>query len=88
MIVDYLHPMWTVFSPDEADPPLLVDANAVLASSVSAKSLQLVSRDRSQVAQDFRLVEQSELAFRLPAKGTELFDALAGEKAFGKRIAE
>ena len=43
MIVDYLDLPGVAITPDETDPPLLVDANAMLTKSVAAKGLQTVA---------------------------------------------
>jgi hypothetical protein len=44
MVVDDLDMLRPLLRPVEADPPLIVDANAVLSGPVSLQELQSVSR--------------------------------------------
>src|SRR5579871_4284002 len=43
MIVDDLHVFWTRIGPPEHDPPLIVDANRVLARQISPESFKAVA---------------------------------------------
>src|SRR5664280_820520 len=47
--------------PDEADPPLLVDADAVLSGPVPAECFQPVARRHSQVVERFGSVQHHQL---------------------------
>jgi hypothetical protein len=49
MIVDNLHTNCVRLDPTEANPPLLVDANAVLAPSISGQGLETIPRNRPKV---------------------------------------
>ena len=47
--------------PDEADPPLLVDPDAVLSCSVSAECFQAIAGRYAQVVERFRGVQHDQL---------------------------
>ncbi|MNT42369.1 hypothetical protein D3C72_1787880 [compost metagenome] len=48
VIVDDLDSRGAVMGPDEADPPLAIDADAVASFAVAAEFLQAVSRRKAQ----------------------------------------
>ena len=50
-IVDYLDLPSVAITPDETDPPLLVDANAMLPKPVAAKGLQTVAGRYPQIVE-------------------------------------
>src|ERR1700690_2233275 len=50
MVVRDFNIVCVPFPPDKADPPTVVDADAVLAAAVALKGLQVVPRDDAQVA--------------------------------------
>ena len=52
MVVDDFDLVRVSVFPDEADAPLVVDANAVLTFPFSAKRFEAISRRHSQVIQD------------------------------------
>jgi hypothetical protein len=49
MIVDYLDIIHTVSLPAEADAPLVVDSNAVLAFAIATECFQLIARGMRSV---------------------------------------
>jgi hypothetical protein len=49
VVINDFNIVGTVVSPHKTDPPLVVDANAVLARSVTSQSLQAVARRNAQV---------------------------------------
>jgi hypothetical protein len=49
LVVNDLHVFWPRVGPGEADPPLLVDPDAVLASAIPGELLQPVARRDEQV---------------------------------------
>jgi len=51
MIIDYLHVMRSIRFPTETDPPLVVDANAVLSFSSAFQGLEAISGWYAQFAQ-------------------------------------
>jgi hypothetical protein len=51
MIIDNFYVVGVPFAPDEAEPPLLIDPDAVLSLSVAMQKFQAISRRRGQVSQ-------------------------------------
>src|SRR4051794_17041451 len=64
MVIDNLDALGAALRPGEADPPLVVDPDAVLADTVSPQGFQPVARRRRQVAQVLRRVDLAQLALR------------------------
>jgi len=62
VVVHDLHVVGAPAVPDEADSPLGVDANGVLAGAISAKLLQAIARRRAQVAKVLGVVQVQQLA--------------------------
>jgi hypothetical protein len=48
VIVDYLHVLWTRIGPPEHGPPLIIDADRVVARQIAFKSLKAVAGRRVQ----------------------------------------
>jgi len=61
VVVDDLNVSGSGIGPAEAEPPLLVDADAVLPSSIAAELLEPVGWRHSEVVQRCRTVEHGEL---------------------------
>ncbi len=57
MVIDDFDIVRVSPSPDKADAPALVDADAVLTSSIADKLLKTISRWNPQVVEDFGDVE-------------------------------
>ncbi len=51
MVIDNLHFVGFAVAPHEADPPLLIDPNAVLPCSVASKLLKLVPWEHREMIQ-------------------------------------
>jgi hypothetical protein len=51
MVIHDFHLLRVATEPDEANPPLVVDAHAVLTGTAAFESLQSVTRRRKQIAQ-------------------------------------
>jgi hypothetical protein len=64
VIVGELYLMRFAIAPDEADPPLIVDADAVLPLPVAAKHLQPITRHGAKLLEALRGMDQLELATR------------------------
>lgn len=64
VVVGYLHLVGFSFAPDKADPPLVVDADAVLPPSISRQGLQPVPWGRSQVVEATGVVQDHQLHLR------------------------
>jgi len=85
--------MDTCFGPPEADPVLLVDADAVLPSPIPFQSFQVITGRDSQVRQSLSVVEEEE--FRTGsvlelggADSSGRFRALAIEQVLGPLVAK
>ena len=64
MIVDDFHAFGPSVAPDEADPPLVVDANAVLTGAASFQKFEPVDGWSCQIHELFRLVDLAQLPLR------------------------
>ncbi|KRC17442.1 hypothetical protein ASE31_29915 [Acidovorax sp. Root217] len=62
MVIDDLDVLWSFWGPHEADSPLIVDADAVLALAVANQSFKSVARRNPQVEQLSGGVEHAQLA--------------------------
>jgi len=62
MVICNFYVVRSAIHPAETDPPLIVDANRLLAASITSQLLQAVARRREQVAQIFRFVEVNQLS--------------------------
>ncbi|OFV91465.1 MAG: hypothetical protein A3G76_15545 [Acidobacteria bacterium RIFCSPLOWO2_12_FULL_65_11] len=89
MIVHDLNLVRAALRPAETDPPLIVEANAVLTSTVPTESLQPVPWRDSEILEPSRRIELSQLPKRNTLEvWTELPDGLAGEQPLGIPVAE
>jgi hypothetical protein len=61
MVIGDFHVVGILAAPHEADPPLIVDSNAVLAAPVAFQLLQTIRRWKSQVINDRGCVKHSQL---------------------------
>lgn len=69
-----------IFTPDEADTPLSVDANAVLSLSVTSELFKAIGRWNAKVVRRFRIMKHDQLAFRQSLHvGRKLSGKTAGE---------
>lgn len=66
MVVDDLDVPGFAIAPHETDPPLVVDANAVLSLSISAQCLQTIAGRHAQIRELLRGVEHKKLFPRTP----------------------
>jgi hypothetical protein len=57
--------------PDEADPILVVDPNAVLPLPIAGKSLKAIARERAEVVEALGGVQLRQLPLRDPGNGSE-----------------
>ena len=64
MVVDKLHLVGIAVSPDKAQSPLVVDADAVLALPVAYQRLQSIAGRYPKIVQVPRVVEDHELLLR------------------------
>lgn len=83
MIVHNLYLVGVSVFPDEANPPLIVDADAVLPLPVSRKGLKSIPGRYSQVIQIHSVMEHHQLALR---PTLDLLREPADTPAFGYRL--
>jgi hypothetical protein len=57
--------------PDEADPVLVVDTDAVLPFPIAGKSLKVIARERAEVVEALGGVQLRQLALRDPGNCSE-----------------
>jgi hypothetical protein len=89
MVVDDLDIVCVSRSPAETDPPLLVDADAVLAGAISLELLKAVARRNPEVVEDRRSIEHAELSESDPLNVTvQLPHREALEETFGIAVTE
>jgi hypothetical protein len=55
---------WTSFPPNEADSPLVVDANRILTRPVALQGFKAIAWRSPKIAKSPRLVEETQLAQR------------------------
>jgi hypothetical protein len=83
MIINYLYFAGFSRSPDKADPPLVIDANAVLAGTVAGELFQAIPRRRDQVSQIICIVEIEQLPPSRPLDGGRQLARHLAIKDFG-----
>lgn len=64
MVIDHLDAPSVAIAPLEADTPLIVDANCVLAAAVTAQDLQAIAGRRAQIAEQNGRVDGQEFRSR------------------------
>jgi len=64
VVVNDLNPFWTSFAPPEADTPLIVDSDTVLARAITTQTLEPVARRNPEVLQTARSINLTQLAQR------------------------
>lgn len=89
MVVDQLDILCTTVLPHEADPPLVVDPDAVLPLAVTLELLETVTRWDSEIFDVRRSVEQLQLSECLALKDlVEGLDVLLAPDALGVLVPE
>lgn len=89
MIVDDLDVVGVAVDPAEADAPLVVDADAVLAGPVAAELLEAIARRDAQVLEVHGTVDQAELPEHDAAEvGRESADGFARPETLGVAVSE
>jgi hypothetical protein len=87
VVIHDFHMQWTrrLVRPLKADPPLVVDADAVLALPVALQGLESVTRQCRQISERVRRLEPVQLEPRGPLDARQRLDALPGGE--GRRSA-
>lgn len=88
MIVDDLHVIGVTVVPDEANAVLIVDANAVLATSIARERLESVTGERRQVPKLASGMELLELSLGNPCHFLQAAAELTREESLGFGIFE
>ena len=88
MVVHHLDLLRVTALPEEADPVLVVDPDAVLPTPVSTESLEVVAWERSQVVEPLRRVQLRELALRDPGNAPKPTRRMAAKEGLGVSIPE
>ena len=87
MIIDDLHVAGTrTFSPVEANPPLVVDADAVLVFAIPFPALKTVAGQGSQVSERNGGFQTIQLQTRGASDGRKRLDTLAGCEVAGSLV--
>jgi hypothetical protein len=88
VIIDDLNLTSVAPAPYKAEPPPIVDPDAVLASAAAMQFLQAIAGRNSQVLQRLRVVQHRELATRGVLDTPKARTALAVEERFGVLASE
>jgi len=80
VIIRDLNPIGIPRTPDKANAPLVVDADAVLPSSIAVQAFETVARRRSQITQNFRGIQLPKFAKRHPLDILKALDRLPSMK--------
>jgi hypothetical protein len=89
VIVDNFHIVSVAIGPGEADPPLVIDADAVLTLAIAAKLLKPITRRRAQILERLGGVKDDEFAQHDAAKvSRKPPNRLPLEQALGVTIGE
>jgi hypothetical protein len=71
MIVDYLNIVSIVAAPQEAYPPLIIDADTVLTFTVALQCFQAIPWRNHQILQGASTVQVEQLSTRYSLKGSK-----------------
>ena len=88
MVIHNFNVLRTVRSPNETDPELTIDSDAVLPLSVTVPGFQPVSRWRAQVGKINGRIEHAELSFNHRHDGRPAPGSTGFKKGFGIRAFE
>src|SRR2546427_15500 len=88
VVIHYLYVSHSLFRPDKADAPLVVDADAVLALPISHEHFQAIARRAAQKFKCHSRIQLSQLALRHALDVGEPAGLAAGEQALGFRALE
>jgi hypothetical protein len=64
MVIDDLYVVGAISAPNKTDPPLIIDADAVLPSAATPQSLQPVSRRDTQIGKGVGIIDHIQLSGR------------------------
>ena len=64
MVVNDLNPFWTSVAPPKADTPLIIDSDTVLPRTITAQTLEPITRRNPKILETTRSVDLTQLAQR------------------------
>jgi hypothetical protein len=88
VVVHYLDLLGPAVVPDEADPILVIDPDAVLALPIAGEGFEVIARERAEVLESLRRVELRELALRDPSNGLEPASRVPLKQGLGGSVPE
>jgi hypothetical protein len=88
VVVDYLDLLRLAVLPDEADPKLVVDPDAVLALPIAGQSLEAIAWERAEVVEALGGVQLRQLPLRNPSNGPKTPRRVPLEQALGVSVPE
>jgi hypothetical protein len=88
VIIHNLYPIRVAVLPYKTQPPLIVDANAVLVLPIAFQSLQSVSRQSAQSVKSLGGIQHVEFSERRSLNGSKTLHRFALKKALGVRVPE
>ncbi len=88
MIIDHLGLFGTIFRPDKAQPPLIVDPDAELVGAVALEPFQAVSRRNPQVFEGVRGIQHVQFSPGDLGDGSKPPNGFAIEQRPGVSVAE
>jgi len=88
MVVHHFDLLRVAVLPGEADAILIVDPYAVLPTSISTESLEVVARERTQVVESLRCVQLRQLALSDPGNAPKPPRRITLEQRLGVSIPE
>lgn len=84
MIVNDLHLLWSRVGPHEADPPLVIDPDAVLTDPIALKRFESIARRDAQILKKLRGPHLTKLAQRHRVDpGIDRWDAFTTPQTLG-----
>jgi len=72
MVVHDFNVVWAILAPFEAQPPLLIDPNAVLSSAIATQSLEAIAWQTSKRVECIGGIQNAEAFFGLTRKFLKL----------------
>jgi hypothetical protein len=86
VVVDHFDLLCVTALPDEADPILIVDPDAVLPTPISAEGLEVIARERAQVVESLCRMQLHELALSDAGNAPKPTRRIAMEERLGVSI--
>ena len=88
MIIRDFHVVGSVRHPDKTDPPLIVDADAMLSGPITFQSLEMITGWRDKILQVRCVVEHREFPLCDLPEAREFPDQFSGKQLFGLLVSK